>query len=177
MENDKLVQVIFRSFRISYLKDTVLQPTMDESSLSTLGSLLQFTHSDVVGGVTCSDSNGTAIHHDGDFLNESTLVFDSTVTGDGADSYLVNVLRALGMELRAVYDLDSNLKEYSKGRNGNNASSADDLSLNKVTFPDPEEHDEKKYSAQNSTSDSSSEIEKNITDSTNPKNNILSHWK
>ena len=54
MEDEELVASIHRSFRVTYLRDTMLRPTMDESSLSTLSSLQTFTHTDVVKGVTVS---------------------------------------------------------------------------------------------------------------------------
>ncbi len=52
MEDDELVDTIHKSFRVTYLRDTLLRPTMDENSLSTLSSLMTFTHADVVKGVT-----------------------------------------------------------------------------------------------------------------------------
>ncbi len=54
---------------------------MDESSLSTLGSLLTFTHADVVKGVMCAPRNKNAT---------------------SIDSYLVRILRLLGKEIRAI---------------------------------------------------------------------------
>ena len=51
---------------------------MDESSLTTLSSLLTFTHADIVKGVTCAPN----------------------------DSYLVKVLRLLGTEIRAIRELE-----------------------------------------------------------------------
>ena len=81
MDDPDLVAAIHRFFRINYLRDTLLQPTMDESSLSTLSSLHTFSHADVVKGVTMP-SNG----------KEVSLT----------DSYLVRVIRMLGMELHAL---------------------------------------------------------------------------
>jgi protein phosphatase-4 regulatory subunit 3 len=78
MEDDELVAAIHRAFRVQYLRDTLLRPTMDESSLSTLSSLQTFTHADVVKGVTMSPA-GT--DDKGELLK---------------DSYLAKVLRMLG---------------------------------------------------------------------------------
>jgi Component of IIS longevity pathway SMK-1 len=77
MKDEELVATIHRSFRVTYLRDTLLRPTMDESSLSTLSSLQTFTHADVVKGVTCSREKG-------------------------GDSYLVQVIRMLGFELNHI---------------------------------------------------------------------------
>lgn len=77
MDDAELVATIHRSFRVSYLRDTLLRPTMDESSLSTLSSLQAFTHADVVKGVTCPMQ-------------------------EGGDSYLIKVIRMLGVEIREI---------------------------------------------------------------------------
>lgn len=84
MEDEELVGAIHRSFRVNYLKDTLLRPTMDENSLSTLSSLQTFTHADVVKGVTMSP-----IESDdrGDLLR---------------DSYLAKIIRILGHEMDAI---------------------------------------------------------------------------
>jgi protein phosphatase-4 regulatory subunit 3 len=88
MEDEELVASIHRSFRVTYLRDTLLRPTMDESSLSTLSSLQTFTHADVVKGVTVSPA-GT--DEKGDLLK---------------DSYLAKIIRILGREVEAVCDLE-----------------------------------------------------------------------
>jgi hypothetical protein len=88
MEDEELVSAIHRSFRVNYLRDTLLRPTMDESSLSTLSSLQTFTHADVVKGVTVSPE-GT--DDEGELLK---------------DSYLARVIRILGRELYAVCELE-----------------------------------------------------------------------
>lgn len=88
MEDEELVASIHRSFRVTYMRDTLLRPTMDESSLSTLSSLQTFTHADVVKGVTMSPA-GT--DERGDLLK---------------DSYLAKIIRILGRELEAVCDLE-----------------------------------------------------------------------
>lgn len=84
MEDEELINTIHRSFRVTYLRDTLLRPTMDESSLSTLASLQTFTHTDVVKGVTSPIKN-------------------AAVKGD---SYLVRVMRLLGKEVRAISELE-----------------------------------------------------------------------
>jgi len=84
MEDPELVNAIHRSFRVNYLRDTLLRPTMDESSLSTLSSLQTFTHADVVKGVTVSESSDVSLK----------------------DSYLVRVIRLLGIELHALSFLE-----------------------------------------------------------------------
>lgn len=88
MEDEELVASIHRSFRVNYLRDTLLRPTMDESSLSTLSSLQTFTHADVVKGVTMSPA-GT--DDKGELLK---------------DSYLAKVIRILGRELDAICDME-----------------------------------------------------------------------
>jgi Component of IIS longevity pathway SMK-1 len=89
MEDEDLIAAIHRSFRVNYLRDTLLRPTMDESSLSTLSSLQTFTHSDVVKGVTMSPA-GTD-EDTGELLK---------------DSYLAKVIRILGRESNAVCELE-----------------------------------------------------------------------
>jgi len=78
MEDPELIATIHRAFRVTYLRDTLLRPTMDESSLSTLSSLQTFTHADVVKGVTQG----------------------------GDDSYLVKVLRLLGREVPTIAQME-----------------------------------------------------------------------
>ena len=110
MEDEELVAAIHRAFRVNYLRDTLLRPTMDESSLSTLSSLQTFTHADVVKGVTISPPppqihNGTGSltdghghengHHDHGGKDTSAL-----------DSYLVRVIRVLGVELHALCHME-----------------------------------------------------------------------
>jgi protein phosphatase-4 regulatory subunit 3 len=84
MEDEELIAAIHRSFRVNYLRDTLLRPTMDESSLSTLSSLQTFTHADVVKGVTMSPA-GT--DDQGELLR---------------DSYLAKIIRILGREQDAI---------------------------------------------------------------------------
>ncbi|ACI64719.1 hypothetical protein THAPS_269314, partial [Thalassiosira pseudonana CCMP1335] len=74
MEDEELISYIHRLFRVNYLRDTILRPTMDESSLSTLVSLAQFTQSDIIKGV---------------------------IRGEN-ENYLTKVLRMLGTEIKAI---------------------------------------------------------------------------
>jgi hypothetical protein len=88
MEDEELIAAIHRSFRVNYLRDTLLRPTMDESSLSTLSSLQIFTHADVVKGVTMSPAGS---EDKGELLK---------------DSYLAKVIRVLGRELLALCSME-----------------------------------------------------------------------
>jgi len=81
MEDPDLVEAIHRSFRVSYLRDTLLRPTMDESALSTLSSLQTFTYADVVKGVTMAGNEPDA---------------------NLFDSYLIKVIDMLCVELHAL---------------------------------------------------------------------------
>ena len=78
----ELIEAIFRSFRVGYLRDTILRPTMDESSLSTLSSLGSFISTDVVRGVMVPPNEG--------------------IEG----SYLSRVLKVLATELIEVRKLE-----------------------------------------------------------------------
>eukprot|EP00536_Pseudo-nitzschia_multiseries_P000592 jgi/Psemu1/179113/e_gw1.7.168.1 len=77
MKDEFLIGAIHRSFRVNYVKDTLLRPTMDESSLSTLSSLQTFTHADVVKGVTMSPSESD---DRGDLLRDSYLAKDNSMS-------------------------------------------------------------------------------------------------
>jgi hypothetical protein len=81
MEDPDLVAAVHKTFRVNYIKDTLLRPTMDESSLSTLSSLETFTHSDVVKGVTMAGAEAD---------------------GSLYDSYLVRVMDMLCVELHSI---------------------------------------------------------------------------
>jgi protein phosphatase-4 regulatory subunit 3 len=88
MQDEELIAAIHRSFRVNYLRDTLLRPTMDESSLSTLSSLQTFTHADVVKGVTMSP---TESEDNGELLK---------------DSYLAKIIRILGRESDAICEVE-----------------------------------------------------------------------
>jgi len=83
-QDQDLVETIHKAFRVTFIRDTLLRPTMDESSLTTLGSLLTFTHADVVKGVMCAPDSSS----------------------NNSDSYLVQVLRLLGKEIQAIRELE-----------------------------------------------------------------------
>ena len=84
MEDPELVAAIHRSFRVNYLRDTLLRPTMDESSLSALTSMQTFSHGDIVKGVTVSPDKDASL----------------------ADSYLMRLIRVFGNELHALSVLE-----------------------------------------------------------------------
>lgn len=85
LQDEDLIDSIQKSFRVTYIRDTLLRPTMDESSLSTLGSLLTFTHADVVKGIMCTPRNKNSV---------------------SKDSYLVRILRLLGKEIVAIREFE-----------------------------------------------------------------------
>jgi protein phosphatase-4 regulatory subunit 3 len=84
MNDPELVSAIHRSFRVNYLRDTLLRPTMDESCLSSLSSLQTFSHGDIVKGVTLSPDKDASL----------------------AESYLMRLIRTLGNELHALCVLE-----------------------------------------------------------------------
>ncbi|GAX11704.1 hypothetical protein FisN_7Lh074 [Fistulifera solaris] len=95
MEDPELISAIHRAFRVNFLRDTLLRPTMDESALTTLSSLLTFTHADVVKGVMLSGSGKEVILK---------------------DSYLVRVIRLLAVEIYALAALDwMDLETHANG--------------------------------------------------------------
>jgi hypothetical protein len=104
-----LVETIHKSFRVTYIRDTLLRPTMDESSLTTLGSLLTFTHADVVKGVMCAPDPSR---------NKSMK---------SSDSYLVEVLRMFGREVRAIREIEWGCADQSSTRHNSNAPNRDNL--------------------------------------------------
>ncbi|KAL7518676.1 hypothetical protein ACHAWX_003487, partial [Stephanocyclus meneghinianus] len=83
MEDEDLMSYIHRLFRVNYLKDFILRPTMDESSLSTLVSLAQFTQSDIIKGVM-------------------RLVPRESDPSILTENYFSKVLRVLGIEIKAI---------------------------------------------------------------------------
>jgi len=89
IENEALLLAIFKSYRATYLRDTLLRPTMDDNSISTLSSYIYFTHADVIREVTTTiggtDDDGTVKEG---FLSD--------------DCYLYNVLVALAEDARML---------------------------------------------------------------------------
>jgi len=106
MEDEELVGAIHRAFRVNYLRDTLLRPTMDESSLSTLSSLQTFTHADVVKGVTISPPPPPQLHTEADGHGGVHAHHDHDKDVSAQDSYLVRVIRVLGVELHALCHME-----------------------------------------------------------------------
>ena len=81
IENETLLQAIFKSFRATYLRDTLLRPTMDDGSISTLSSYIYFTHADVIREVTAHSPDAL------EGVSKDGLL--------GEDCYLLRVLKCL----------------------------------------------------------------------------------
>merc|ERR1719223_221115 len=106
MEDVKLINSIHQAFRITYIRDTLLRPTMDESSLSSLSSLLTFTHDSIVKRVICSTPSSH--EHQGTRYDSET-------------SYLIRIIRLLGREVTSIREIE--LKTDSAESNGSICSS------------------------------------------------------
>eukprot|EP00956_Cyclotella_meneghiniana_P007945 scaffold10562_cov90-Cyclotella_meneghiniana.AAC.2 len=115
MEDEELMAFIHRLFRVNYLKDFILRPALEESSLSTLASLAQFTQSDIIKGVIHAvpqenDPNGVV------------------------ENYFTKVLRVLGNEIESIRRIQggdmvkseelSNLIDFDHARNDTGHSSS-----------------------------------------------------
>lgn len=94
IEDEDLIDSIHKSFRVTFIRDTLLRPTMDESCLTTLSSLLTFTHAEIVKAVMCAPRN----------QNSKTQ-----------DSYLVQIIRLLGEEIISIREIEWEILER-KGR-------------------------------------------------------------
>jgi transcription initiation factor TFIIIB Brf1 subunit/transcription initiation factor TFIIB len=134
MEDMELVQAIHRTFRVQYLRDTLLRPTMDESCLSTLSSLLTFIHADVIKGVTMSPGDYSS-NNDNQNMNSTTGATTATANADAGrggneanNSYLVRVIRTLAIDLYTLLYLDWMELEYTINmvNDGHNNSSSRD---------------------------------------------------
>lgn len=100
IDDTEFENAVHRCWRITYLKDTVLRPTMvEDGTISTLANLLQRTHVDIVRfvGTTIASSNIAA---------EQTL---SEVTRNPEihtnrydDCYLAQIIRLLGTEIFTI---------------------------------------------------------------------------
>lgn len=102
MEDEELIFCIHRCFRANFIRDTLLRPTMDESSLSTLSSLLQFTHGEIVRRVTdckCASSSPN-----------NSKKETGGVSEPNKESYLIQVLKMLGTEVREIRKLENELE-------------------------------------------------------------------
>ncbi|KAK1734523.1 serine/threonine-protein phosphatase 4 regulatory subunit 3 [Skeletonema marinoi] len=102
MEDDELVSQIHHLFRVTYLRDNVLRPTMDESSLSTLVSLAQFTQSDIIKGVITAPK--VKVAGAGGVASELPGL-----------SYLTKVVRLLAVEIDAIRTVISGEDESNAG--------------------------------------------------------------
>ena len=88
-----LIANIQRLFRVNYLRDTILRPTMDESNLSTLVSLGQFTMVDIIRGVRAVRERRQQKSGDDTGINDGC---------EDGENYLVKIIRMLGTELYAI---------------------------------------------------------------------------
>ena len=103
----QLIDGIQKCWRVQYLKDTLLRPTMEEGSLTTLASLLHFAHNDVVRGVTsCTTASAgpasTSSVEDGNDNSASSSLQQNKYE----DCYLARILRMLGTELYCIRVLE-----------------------------------------------------------------------
>ena len=127
----ELIMNIHRLFRVNYIQNNVLRPTMDESSLSTLISLGQFTMCDIIRGVvsTSSSSSAPAPAGGGEGIGEGDgqqqqqqqrgegqedqlqqqgqqqKMSDGGGGGGSEDSYLVRIISLLGDEICAIREM------------------------------------------------------------------------
>lgn len=107
MNDPELISLIHRSFRVSFLRDTLLRPTMDESSLSTLSSLLTFTHNDVIKGVAMSggglvDPDKQSTHQNVGSNIQESFDHNQEVSDTLKGSYMVRIIRMLGFEIHTL---------------------------------------------------------------------------
>mmetsp|Transcript_15100 Transcript_15100/g.32563 ORF Transcript_15100/g.32563 Transcript_15100/m.32563 type:complete len:1620 (-) Transcript_15100:311-5170(-) len=98
----ELIEAIFRSFRVGYLRDTILRPTMDESSLSTLSSLGSFVNTDVVRGVMVPPQEPSDVTRQRG--------------ASGERSYLSRVLKVLAAELLEIRKMEHKQASENGGR-------------------------------------------------------------
>ena len=108
-----MISNIHISFRVTYLRDTLLRPTMDDSCLSTLASLLTFTHTNVLKGVICAPQNPPITDQ---AMNRTTYDRrDHAAAHDtrfSPHSYLVRVLRLLGTEIKLIRKMEWAMDDY-----------------------------------------------------------------
>ena len=95
MEDEELVSHIHHLFRVTFLRDNVLRPTMDESSLSTLVSLAQFTQSDIIKGVITAPKIQFAAGG------------ENSSTGSSGLSYLTKIIHLLEAEIDALRTINA----------------------------------------------------------------------
>jgi hypothetical protein len=100
IDDSAFENAVHRCWRITYLKDTVLRPTMvEDGTISTLVNLLQRTHVDIVRfvGTTVASHNVAAEQT----LREVTSTPD-TNTNRYDDCYLAQIIRLLGTEIFSI---------------------------------------------------------------------------
>ena len=111
-----LIANIHRLFRVNFLRDTILRPTMDESNLSTLVSLGQFMMCDIIRGVLSvrrrQKKHRSILKMEEEQVgctNNSDVEVkcgdDAGISNDGGedgDNYLVRIIRMLGNEIHAI---------------------------------------------------------------------------
>lgn len=102
MEDQSLIMLIHRSFRVTFLRDTLLRPTMDESSLSTLTSMQTFTHNDVIKGVAMLSGAATPVATSKKSSQQNDNNMDHDVTETLKGSYMARVMRMLGVEIHSL---------------------------------------------------------------------------
>jgi len=99
IDDSAFENAVHRCWRITYLKDTVLRPTMvEDGTISTLVNLLQRTHVDIVRfvGTTVASHNIAADQT----LREVTSTQTNTNRYD--DCYLAQIIRLLGTEIFSI---------------------------------------------------------------------------
>ncbi|KAL3778417.1 hypothetical protein ACHAW5_005438 [Stephanodiscus triporus] len=121
----RLIANIHRLFRVNYLRDTILRPTMDESNLSTLVSLGQFMMCDIIRGVLAvrrrqeKERSASNMEEEQDSWKDNSDMEvkcedDAGINSDGCedgDSYLVRIIRMLGREVHAIQSMKWREKE------------------------------------------------------------------
>ena len=133
MNDAELEQAIHRTFRVQYLRDTLLRPTMDESCLSTLSSLQTFTHADVIKGVTMSSCDPTPYNNNN---TSSTAELTAEVSEELRDSYLVRVMRKLGTDLYTLRYLNWMALESPTIQNSDTNDKSNEIVKNEATLND-----------------------------------------
>lgn len=103
----ELILNIHRLFRVNYIRDILLRPTMDEGSLSTLVSLGQFTMSDIIRGVMLVPQQSQSQQLQPDPMLQIPLDGEGggggeSIGGKEKESYLIRIICTLGNEISAI---------------------------------------------------------------------------
>ncbi len=113
----ELVMNIHRLFRVNYLRDVILRPTMDESNLSALVSLGQFTMNDIIRGVmvrrlpmiACAVKEEVQFNEteSGDSNDENKFREDtaSTSRSNEDENYFTRIIRVFGTEIHFIRNI------------------------------------------------------------------------